>query len=207
MRQLSLLHTVVSAFIPVPRFFCYCHIPSWNVWNQVLTLLRKIFRQKEIRAERILTSIPHYSPIRRAIKTASTWMTWSHPTCIQFASPRFSRGVLCPRRTEDKRFPESFSFLWHCILLLNMESREKTRNRHKKMVWMVRNFILRIQPELFRHERSKIPAQEKAAKDVLPCPAVILCLSRHLTRKLLCQRHILKSMHNTSGFWFYVVRL
>lgn len=41
--------------------------------------LRKIFRQKELRAERILTSCPHYSPICREIKTASTWKSWSHP--------------------------------------------------------------------------------------------------------------------------------
>lgn len=66
-------------FYSVPCFFCYCRIPSWNGWNQVFTLLRKIFRQKELRAERILTSCPHYSPICREIKKTSTWKSWSHP--------------------------------------------------------------------------------------------------------------------------------
>lgn len=79
LRQLSLLHTIVSAFIPIPCFFCYCRIPSWNGWNQVFTLLKKIFWQKELRTERILTLCPHYSPICREIKTASTWKSWSHP--------------------------------------------------------------------------------------------------------------------------------
>lgn len=79
LRQLSLLHTFKFAFIPIPCFFCCCHILSWNIWNQVFILLSKIFGKKELRAERILTTIPHYNPICREIKTASTWMSWSHP--------------------------------------------------------------------------------------------------------------------------------